>query len=199
MPDRAYLVLHGWQNHRPRGHWERELVADLRARGEPVQYPQLPDPDRPSPAAWTELLLAELDLLGPGERVVVAHSLSVLLWAYAAPTVAASSPVDRVLLVAPPSRSVLARYDDVAEWARLDVDPPLVASTAGSVRLVCSDDDPYCPEGALVAYPRLAPDVDLLPGEGHLDPVAGYGRWPAVLAWCLDPATRLVPRPAGTP
>jgi hypothetical protein len=33
--------------------------------------------------------------------------------------------------------------------------------------------------------------VDVIPGGGHLDPDAGYGAWPSVLAWCHDPNTRL--------
>ena len=195
MTDRAYLVLHGWQNHRPPGHWQYELVAALRLRGEHVQYPQLPDPDEPSPAAWTERLLAEIDGLAAGQRIVVAHSLSVLLWMHAARLVAERGPVDRLLLVAPPSRQVLARFREVAAWAALEPDPPLVSATARSVRLVCSDDDPYCPEGALAAYPGLASDVDLLPGEAHLDLDAGYGEWPSVLAWCRDGTGRREPRP----
>ena len=28
----------------------------------------------------------------------------------------------------------------------------------------------------------------------HLSDDDGYGPWPAVLDWCLDPSTRLVPR-----
>jgi uncharacterized protein len=194
VTDRAYLVLHGWQNHRPPGHWEYELVAALRLRGEQVRYPQLTDPDEPSPAAWTGQLLTELAELGTGERVVVAHSLSVLLWMHAASLVAERGPVDRLLLVAPPSQQVLARFPEVADWAALAVDPPAVSTSARSVRLVCSDDDPYCPEGARAAYPGLASDVDLLPGEAHLDLDAGYGEWPSVLAWCLDGTVRVEPR-----
>jgi uncharacterized protein len=40
----------------------------------------------------------------------------------------------------------------------------------------------------------LGLDVDLLPGARHLSDDDGYGSWPAVLDWCLDPTTRLVPR-----
>jgi serine hydrolase len=43
-------------------------------------------------------------------------------------------------------------------------------------------------------YRALGVDADLLPGAGHLDPESGYGRWPAVEAWCRDAATRLTPR-----
>ena len=36
-------------------------------------------------------------------------------------------------------------------------------------RLVCSDNDPYCPEGAVSLYG----DGDVLPGQGHINPDAG--------------------------
>ena len=35
-------------------------------------------------------------------------------------------------------------------------------------------------------------DLDVVPGGGHLDPAAGYGPWPAVLAWVHDRHTRIV-------
>ncbi len=107
-------MLHGWQNRRPREHWQWQLVEALRSAGEQVLYPQFPDPDRPSLPVWTELLRAELAQLGTAERVVVAHSLAVALWLHAAPDLSPPERVDRVLLVSPPSPLVLARHPDVA-------------------------------------------------------------------------------------
>jgi len=195
-PSRRFLVLHGWENHRPREHWQWQLVETLRSSGEVVLYPQFPDPDRPSLAAWLELLRAELAQLGSGERVVVAHSLGVSLWLAAAPLLTAQERVDRVLLVAPASPAVLAGHREVEEFSRVRPDPAAVAAASGSTRLVSGDGDPYCPEGAAAAYPALAVDADLVPGGRHLDRDAGYGPWPSVVAWCRDPATRLVGRDA---
>jgi predicted alpha/beta hydrolase family esterase len=59
-------------------------------------------------------------------------------------------------------------------------------------RLVCSDNDPYCPEGAVSLYG----EGDVLPGQGHINPDAGYGPWPAVEAWARDGIIPLRPRPA---
>ena len=58
-------------------------------------------------------------------------------------------------------------------------------------RIVCSDNDPYCPEGAHTLYPGPA---DLLEGQGHINPDAGYGPWPAVEAWARDGTTPLTAR-----
>jgi predicted alpha/beta hydrolase family esterase len=84
---------------------------------------------------------------------------------------------ERLLLVAPPSEQ-----------------PPLesffpapLPEVAGDARLVCSDDDPYCPEGAESLYGApLGIPVDIVPRGGHLNPDAGFGPWPEVEAWCLD-------------
>ena len=194
MPDRRFLVLHGWQNHRPAGHWQWLLTESLRAAGEPVLYPQFPSPDEPSLTEWTALLRAELAQLGSGERIVLAHSLAVWLWLATAGDLTADERVDRVLLVAPPSPDVLAGYPQVAEFSRTPLDPAALARAAGSTRLVAADDDPYCPGGAAAVFAALELPVDVLPGAAHLDLDAGYGRWPAVEAWCRDPSTRLTPR-----
>ena len=64
---RSFLILHGVENRRPAGHWQYDLAQRLRERGEQVFYPQLPDPDRPALAAWTEAIGAELEMMR-GER-----------------------------------------------------------------------------------------------------------------------------------
>ncbi|MCX5234351.1 alpha/beta hydrolase [Streptomyces prunicolor] len=194
----AYLILHGWQNHRPKDHWQHWLADRLRALGHHVTYPQLPDPDEPDLDVWLGELgrhLGELPGGADSERVVLAHSASALLWLHAvARGLVEGGEVDRVLLVGPPSASVVAGYPEVAGF----VPPAADFTLPGNVRLVAGDDDPYCPEGARTAYgdPFGIP-TELVPGGGHLDLVAGYGSWPAVLDWCLDGTARLTARPVG--
>ncbi|MEV5972021.1 alpha/beta hydrolase [Streptomyces sp. NPDC051921] len=185
----AYLILHGFQNHRPPGHWQHWLAGELRGRGHEVRYPQLPEPDAPVLGAWLDALEEHGERPGDGsELVVLAHSLGVLLWLRA--VAAGRAPAaDRVLLVAPPSPSVTASIPEIAEFADgLDLSAP-----AGvPARLVYGDGDPYCPGGADVHYGRpLGLDTDHVPGGGHLNPDHGYGAWDAVLEWCENPATRV--------
>jgi len=194
-PARRFLVVHGWQNRRPVGHWQWQLTEALRAGGDHVLYPQFPSPDQPSLAEWTELLRAELAQLGDGERVVVAHSLGCWVWLAVAATLTPEERVDRVLLVAPPSAQVLAGFPEVAEFASVPQDARALARAAGSTRLAAADDDPYCPGGAATVFAGLGLDTDVLPGAAHLDLDAGYGPWPAVLGWCLDPTAQLIARP----
>ncbi|MGW3102368.1 RBBP9/YdeN family alpha/beta hydrolase [Streptomyces sp. NPDC001100] len=187
----AYLVLHGWQNHRPEGHWQHWLADRLRALGHQVTYPQLPDADDPDLDVWLTELRRHLD--GPdGPRVVLAHSASALLWLHAvARGVVRDGDADRVLLVAPPSASVVVQHPEIAGFA-----PPTGELTLpGTTRLVAGDDDPYCPEGARTVFgDALGIPTEIIPGAGHLDLDAGYGSWPAVLEWCLDGTARLTAR-----
>ncbi|GAA1448383.1 RBBP9/YdeN family alpha/beta hydrolase [Leifsonia poae] len=187
---RAFLILHGWDNFRPPGHWQHELAAALRERGERVVYPQLPDAATPSVAAWRHAVADALaEASAHGARVtVLCHSLACLLWLGARPADDAS--VERVLLVAPPSREFVGGIPEIAAFAALTPSRPSAATT-----IAASDADPYCPEGADTAFGApLGIPVVVIPGGGHLERTAGYGEWPSVLAWSLDPSAPLLPR-----
>ncbi|MDT0274438.1 RBBP9/YdeN family alpha/beta hydrolase [Blastococcus goldschmidtiae] len=189
----SFLIVHGWENRRPEGHWQRWLAERLADDGHEVRYPQFPEPDVPVLGDWLDLLRSELDALGSdGERVLVCHSLAVLLWWQAAPSLGVLQP-DRVLLVAPPSADVLRGYPEVAAFAPAGIETtPLPADLRAWVRLVASDDDPYFPGGAASLYAgTFGIDADVIPGGRHLDLPAGYGSWPSVRAWCTDPSVRI--------
>lgn len=175
------VILHGWQGNEP-AHWQTWLAEQLGADGREVRYPDLPDADAPQLTAWLGALDEVLSGLPEDGFDVVCHSLGSLLWLHHAETGAGPRPA-RVALVAPPSP-----HTDVPELASflpvpLDIDQ--VRRAADGTVLVCSDDDPYCPEGAALAYGRaLKMATTVLPGSGHLNVAAGYGAWPAVLDWC---------------
>jgi predicted alpha/beta hydrolase family esterase len=195
---RRFLVLHGWENHRPPGHWQWWLVDRLRADGEQVLYPQLPSPDQPHLEDWLAVLGGEWAQMGGGERVVVAHSLSCLLWLHACARGRVDPPADRVLLVAPPSPAVTRGTPAMAGFALIPDDAlaaAVAASSRAPVRLVASDADPYSTEGsALDLYGRpLRLVSELLPGAGHVTIEDGFGPWQPVLAW----ATRATPLARG--
>lgn len=60
----SVLILHGWQNHRPTGHWQHALAEDLRADGVDLRYPHQPDPDQPDPVVWRSWIEQEIDASG---------------------------------------------------------------------------------------------------------------------------------------
>jgi predicted alpha/beta hydrolase family esterase len=168
---RSFLILHGYLGSGP-DHWQTWLAERLRAAGETVAYPDLPDPEHPDLAAWRAALETALAALPP-QPTVIAHSLGCLLWMHHA----AGDRAERVLLVAPPS---LAGAPEPIRrgFFPVTLDPAAV----GDARLVCADADPYCPEGAGALYGGIP--VDVLPGAGHVNPDAGFGPWPEVEAWC---------------
>jgi predicted alpha/beta hydrolase family esterase len=174
----SYLILHGYQGSGP-GHWQTWLAGRLRSGDAKVHYPDLPDADLPRLSAWLDALKGELDAFSE-PPVVLCHSLACLLWMHH--IAGGGQPASRVLMVAPPSE---AGVPDVLR--SFFPAPPMP-----DARLVCSDNDPYCPEGAVTLYG----DGDVLLGQGHINPDAGYGPWPAVEAWARDGTTPLVPRPA---
>ena len=169
---RSFLILHGWQGSGP-GHWQTWVAGRLRGNGEHVAYPDLPDADAPLLDPWLDALEGELEAL-PAPHTVVCHSLSCALWLHH--IARGGRQAERLLLVAPPAEQ-----------------PPLAAffpvplpRLEGEARMVCSDDDPYCPEGAVARYGGLGVPVDMLAGAGHVNPESGFGVWPEVEAWCLD-------------
>ena len=188
----SYLILHGYQASGP-GHWQTWLAGRLRSGEATVAYPDLPDADSPQLQSWLDALEGELDALAE-PPVVLCHSLACLLWLHHAAN--GGKPAARVLLVAPPSEG--GAPDELAAFFPAPVDAAtLAASAPEGARLVCSDNDPYCPEGAAELYGRrLAVPVDLLPGKGHINPEAGLGPWPAAEEWpSTTPASA---RPAAT-
>lgn len=198
MAPRGFLLLHGWQNHRPAGHWQHWLTGRLTGQGQQVQYPQLPGPDHPDLETWLAELRSHLSNLQGTERVVICHSLACLLWLHAVARDPAAVQVDRVLLVAPPSSSAVTRHAAIAAFAWPDI-AAARGIAADNVRIVAGDDDPYCPEGAADLYGRsLGVTVDVIKGGAHLDLDAGYGDWPSVLEWCFDPTTDVSRRPASS-
>jgi predicted alpha/beta hydrolase family esterase len=173
----GFLILHGWQGNAP-GHWQTWLAERLQSSGEAVAYPDLPDPDWPTLAAWLDAVGAEVRRAGPD--VVVCHSLACIAWLHHV----ARTPQDgdrRTLLVAPPA--------DIPELPPGFFPLPDEIAVPGA-ELWGSDDDPYCPGGAQVLYGRAygIPSRHF-EGGGHLNTDAGYGPWPEAEAWCRSAAS----------
>ena len=114
---------------------------------------------------------------------MLCHSLACLLWLRHAAR-AGERQADRVLLVAPPCTD---QVEAVVRFRPEGVTAAHVAAAAATTRMLCSDDDPYCPAGARATFGEpLGLDFQVIPGRGHLNTDAGFGAWPAVEEWALE-------------
>jgi predicted alpha/beta hydrolase family esterase len=176
------VIVPGWQGS-GEGHWQRWLAAELAAAGREVRWPELGDLDRPVRSVWLDGLRAALADLPADGFDVVAHSLGAVLWLHHALDPGASPRPARVALVAPPSPRTT--IPEIMAFFPPPLDVDAVRRAADGTVLVGSDGDPYTPEGIAAAYGLpLKIATTVVPGGGHLNVEAGYGEWPAVLAWC---------------
>jgi hypothetical protein len=174
LPAVRVLILHGYEGNDP-AHWQTWLARRLRDDGHDVAYPDLPAPFEPDLEAW----LTALAPLRTDGDVVVCHSLACLLWLHHRSR--GGRPAERVLLVAPPGPGAATDVPALAGFYPVPLDPAL----ADGARLVHSDNDPYCPEGAGDVYAKpLGIEADLLPGAGHINADSGFGPWTEAMAWC---------------
>jgi predicted alpha/beta hydrolase family esterase len=189
------LIIHGWGNERPEGHWHRLLATALRKDGHVVAYPQLPDTELPSLAKWLAVLRVELDMLkeaGDGELIVFGHSLGCLTWLHIAQSNMLKESASRVMLVAPADPELCGEVPDF----QLDLTNAAVKAAAHkaaqSTLLVGSDFDPWLPRGL---EPTFATPLDLpyvlIQGAGHFAVEEGWTPWQGVINWVNDPSTDL--------
>jgi len=138
-------------------------------------------------AEWRTALAAELDAARDRELVVLCHSLGGILWLHHAARPVSDVVPERVLLVAPPCAPWIA--PELAAFPYAPMDRAGVARAARTTRMVCSDNDEYCPRGAANVYPPvLGIDCEVLPGAGHINTDAGYGAWPLAERFALSDA-----------
>ena len=176
------VIVHGWQGSAGE-HWQAWLAEQLREAGREVRFPELPDADRPDLQSWLAALEDTLAGLPDDGFDMVAHSLGCLLWLHRIARGAGSSRPARVALVAPISPGTTTA--ELASFFPVPLQVDAVRQAADGTVLVGGDDDPYTPEGIAAAYglPLKMPTT-IIEGGGHLNVTAGYGPWPAMLAWC---------------
>jgi predicted alpha/beta hydrolase family esterase len=188
--ERSYLIIHGL-NGSGEGHWQKWLFDELKRRGEKVFFPELPHKDSPNLAEWLKVIDEFVNKL-TGERVVVLHSLGAVSWFHYS-GIKREKAAERVLLVAPPSESVIRSIPEISSFINIPLDKKKIDNLAEKIRLVSSDGDIYCPEKASKVYGEyLGVSQDILAeSEGHINIKSGYGRWESVLDWCFDEKTTI--------
>lgn len=184
------ILLHGWTNRRPEGHWMRIAANSLRRSGHQVWYPQFPSPDTPKPEEWMDLLLAEskmMDETGGGEKIAIAHSLGCLNWLQAAVTNQFDTAFDRVLFVAPPDVELTNKAEGI-EGEPMNIAHeavvPAIHKFANQFDIVASDNDHWLPRGIQQTYGDLwGMTPSIIPGAAHFSLEDGWGHWQGLLDW----------------
>lgn len=200
MSAKRVLIIHGWGNDRPVGHWHRRLAANLRQQGHVVAYPQLPSTQFPVLSAWLDVVTREIELLeevNQNELVVVTHSLGCLTWINLAMQGRAPSDVSRVLMVAPPDPALC---DEASTFQVNLADPKVgkaVRQAAKVTLLIGGDVDPWLPNGLKETFgtPLDIPTI-IYQGGGHMSPddQPAWGPWQGVIDWVNDPKASLLTR-----
>lgn len=186
----VFLILHGTGGNKP-DHWQEHLARELREFGADVRYPKMPDPDTPDLQAWLGTFREELERIPADARLtVLAHSRGCILWLHHTLSSEGAPVADRVLLVAPPYRTVATQQSQPlpgsSGWYPAPLDATRAAEAARETVIVASDDDELTTYEQAEDYARtLAIPIYKLSGAGHISPFYGYGPWPWVLDWSL--------------
>ena len=192
------LIIHGWTNRRPAGHWQRSLAATLRDQGHLVSYPQLPNPDQPLLDEWLEVLAAELDQFdevasrASEPLIVLAHSLGCVAWMQLADRGLLKQPADRVLLVAPPEPAPISPVPSFVMDLSDGRAERVVKGSAREVTLVGSDADVWQPSGIQAGVgDMIGLEAVVVHGAKHFSTLDGFTQWQGVIDWVNDPSADL--------
>mgnify|MGYP000542367035 FL=1 len=192
------LIIHGWTNRRPVGHWQRSLAATLRDQGHLVSYPQLPNPDQPILDEWLEVLTAELDQFdevasrASEPLIVLAHSLGCVAWMQLADRGLLKQPADRVLLVAPPEPAPISPVPTFVMDLSDGRAERVVKGSAREVTLVGSDADVWQPSGIQAGVgDMIGLEAVVVHGAKHFSTLDGFTQWQGVIDWVNDPSADL--------
>ncbi len=192
------LIIHGWTNRRPAGHWQRSLAAALRDQGHLVSYPQLPNPDQPVLDEWLEVLTAELEQFdevasrASEPLIVLAHSLGCVAWMQLADRGLLKQPADRVLLVAPPEPAPISPVPTFVMDLSDGRAERVVKGSAREVTLVGSDADVWQPSGIQAGVgDMIGLQAVVVHGAKHFSTLDGFTQWQGVIDWVNDPSADL--------
>ena len=188
------LIIHGWTNRRPVGHWQRTLAAALRDQGHLVSYPQLPNPEQPLLDEWLDVLTAELEQFdevasrASEPLIVLAHSLGCVTWMQLADRGLLKQPADRVLLVAPPEPAPISPVPSFVMDLSDGRAERVVKGSAREVTLVGSDADVWQPSGIQAGVGDIIGlEAVIVPGAKHFSTLDGFSKWQGVIDWVNDP------------
>lgn len=172
-------IIYGYDGSGP-GHWQRWLEAELRQRGAPVAFPELPDPQTPCKDRWVAALR---DVVNDAEAPVtfVCHSLGCWALDHLIAERGCAN-IHAALLVAPPSPFLL--FEPVESFLPPPRPRHAWAPLAANSLVVGSDDDEFTSRHEFAEISdQLGLPFHFVPGAGHINVASGHGPWPFALQW----------------
>lgn len=183
----TFLILCGYGGKHPE-HWQAYLANHLKAEGQIVLYPDLPNPDCPQLDEWMEYLENELSTRGrsasggkdvnPDTLVVAAHSLGCSLWLHYVAKYPDVRP-KKAFLVSPPLNDC-----GILEIANFFPLPDLDLSDQDYL-IIGSDNDNFILEKEFKTLAdQLKVPFKILPNAGHIN-APMHGDWDWISQECL--------------
>ncbi len=175
-----FLILHGWGGS-DYPHWQAWLAAELAKDYGVVAFPLIHHPHHPNKKKWMAQFRKWLELCKP--TTVICHSLACTVWM--ALCEEGVDEVERLLLVAPPSR-----HTDIELLKQFFPHKLPKSLQAKEATMVVSTNDPYLDIDEAKAYQEhFGCEMVILENAGHINDKSGYGEWPWVLEWAKrDPS-----------
>jgi predicted alpha/beta hydrolase family esterase len=141
---------------------------------------------------------AELSLLhesGPGETIVIGHSLGCVNFLHAAVQGKIKQPIDRLLFVAPADPNLLGEIKGL----KVDLGNPATKKAVDAVvrnlTVVGSDADPWTPEGIQETFGTpLGVKAIVIHGAQHFTTEQGWGKWDGLFDWVNNPEADITVR-----
>ncbi len=175
-----FLLFHGWGGS-DYPHWQAWLAAELAKEYGTVSFPLIHHPHHPNKKKWMAQFRKYLQEFRP--TTVICHSLACTVWM--ALCEEGIEEVERLLLVAPPSR-----HTDIELLKHFFLHQLPKSLQAKEATMVVSTNDPNLSLEEAHEYQRhFGIEMLILQNAGHINDKSGYGEWPWVLEWAKrDPS-----------
>ncbi len=175
-----FLLLHGWGGS-DYPHWQAWLASELAKEYGTVSFPLIHHPHHPNKKKWMAQFRKHLQEFRP--TTAICHSLACTVWM--ALCEEGIEEVERLLLVAPPSR-----HTDIELLKQFFPHQLPKSLGAKEAMMVVSTNDPYLSLEEAHEYQRhFGTQMLILQNAGHINDKSGYGPWPWVLEWAKrDPS-----------
>ena len=181
---RSFLILHGYEGSGPE-HWQSWLAERLRAAGERVAYPDLPDAAHARAAGLARRAGARSCGRCTASSTVIAHSLACILWLHHCDTPVAGDAPRRAACCSSPRRRSPARRARSSRSSRsrsTAIASPPRRRRRGSCARPTTRTAPRTRPPSTASRSGSRSTCSRAPA--HVNVESGYGPWPAAEAWC---------------